>query len=231
MVADVTEFAAFRGTRGSVPPVTRVAIVDDHEAIREGLALLLDAAGLDVVGGVGTAAAAPDLVEQERPDVALVAPALPDGSGIELTRELLARHPDVQVLLYAGQADPDLVYAGLDCGARGYALKAGSGRELVEAIARVAAGGRYVDPRLDRVLASGRAVGRARSLSPRERDVLELMAAGHTAETAGVELGIAVETVRTHVRGAIGKLQARNRVHAIALALRSGEIALDEEPD
>ena len=100
--------------------------------------------------------------------------------------------------------------------------------ELYAAIERVAAGGTYVDPRLDRILLSARATARVPALSPREREITHLMAEGRTAEAIGAELGVSVETVRTHVRNVIRKLQARNRVHAIAIALERGEIALSD---
>src|SRR6478735_8657653 len=172
--------------------MTKLVIVDDHEALREGLVALLRGHGLEVVGAAGNVAAGIDLVVHSDPDVAVIDIRLPDGSGIDLTRDLLARRPDLGVVLYTGDADADLLYSGLDSGARGYALKAGSMQELVAAIER--------------------------------------MAAGLTAEAIGSQLGVSVETVRTHVRNVIRKLQARNRVHAIALALERGEIALDAPP-
>ncbi|HEY3021082.1 MAG TPA: response regulator transcription factor [Solirubrobacteraceae bacterium] len=208
--------------------MTKVAIVDDHEALREGLERLLVDRGLDVVGTAGTAASAEDVIEQGQPDVAVIDIRLPDESGIELTRRLLERRPRLAVLLYTGDADADLLYGGLDSGARGYALKAGALSELSAAIERVAAGGTYVDPRLDRILLSDRATARVPQLSPREREITHLMAEGATAERIGVELGVSVETVRTHVRNVIRKLRARNRVHAIAIALERGEIALSD---
>jgi DNA-binding NarL/FixJ family response regulator len=208
--------------------VTKVAIVDDHEALREGLERLLEDRGLQVVGSAGNAAAAEDLVESSAPDIALIDIRLPDESGISLTRRLLDRWPQLGVVLYTGDADAELLYDGLDSGARGYALKAGSLGELASAIERVAGGGTYVDPRLDRILLSSRATERVPQLSPREREVTGLMAEGRTAEAIGGELGVSVETVRTHVRNVIRKLQARNRVHAIAIALERGEIALTD---
>jgi DNA-binding NarL/FixJ family response regulator len=207
--------------------VTRLAIVDDHEALRQGLEALLATDDLEVVGSAGNAAAALDLLEHAQPDVALVDIGLPDGSGIELARQLLARQPELGIVLYTGQADAELLFEGLDSGARGYALKAGPMRELMAAIVKVAAGGTYIDPRLDRILLSERAPARVSQLSPREREVMHLMAEGRTAEGVGAQLGVSIETVRTHVRNAVRKLQARNRVHAIALALERGEIALD----
>jgi DNA-binding NarL/FixJ family response regulator len=208
--------------------VTKVAIVDDHEALREGLERLLEDRGLSVVGSAGNAAAAEDLVMETQPDVAIVDIRLPDESGIELTRRLLGTRPRLGVVLYTGDADAELLFGGLDSGARGYALKAGSMSELVACIERVAGGGTYVDPRLDRLLLSERATARVPQLSPRERQITALMAEGLTAERIGVELGVSVETVRTHVRNVIRKLRARNRVHAIAIALERGEIALSD---
>jgi DNA-binding NarL/FixJ family response regulator len=207
--------------------VTRLAIVDDHEALREGLEALLDGGELEVVGSAGNAAAALDLLEHAEPDVALVDIGLPDASGIDLCKTFLRLRPQLRVVLYTGETDAELLYAGLDAGAGGYVLKAGPARELIQAIVQVAGGGTYVDPRLDRILLSERAVTRVSQLSPRERQVMHLMAEGLTAERVGAELGVSVETVRTHVRNAIRKLQARNRVHAIALALERGEIVLD----
>jgi DNA-binding NarL/FixJ family response regulator len=211
--------------------MTKLIIVDDHEALREGLEVMLTHGGDEVVGVAGNVAAALDLVDVADPDVAIVDIRLPDGSGIALTRELLQRLPELGVILYTGDSDADLLYEGLDSGARGYALKAGSMAELRSAIECVAGGGSYVDPRLDRVLLSPRATARVPQLSPREREIMHLMAEGRTAEAVGEEISVSVETVRTHVRNVIRKLQARNRVHAIAMALQRGEIALNEDED
>jgi len=209
--------------------VTKLAVVDDHEALRGGLEVLLTQAGHEVVGTAGNIAAALDLVEHADPEVALVDIKLPDGSGIDLTRQLLALRPDLAIVLYTGDADAELLYEGLDSGARGYALKAGSMEELLAAIKQVAAGLSYVDPRLDRILLSPRATARVPQLSPREREIIGLMAEGHTAEQIGDQITVSVETVRTHVRNVIRKLQARNRVHAIAIALERGEIQLEQQ--
>src|SRR3954471_12186519 len=214
-----------------VPLMTKLVIVDDHEAMREGLATLLAGQGMEILGAAGNVAAGLDLVEHAMPEIAIVDIQLPDGSGIDLTRELLARRPELGVILYTGDSDAELLYSGLDSGARGYALKAGSMDELITAIQRIAAGGSYVDPRLDRILLSPRATAQVPQLSPREREIMHLMAEGLTADAIGNQLSVSVETVRTHVRNVIRKLQARNRVHAIALALERGEIALGDNDE
>jgi DNA-binding NarL/FixJ family response regulator len=212
--------------------VTSVVIIDDHEALREGLATLLDQHGIEVLGTCGNAAAALDLVAVTNPQVAIVDVRLPDESGIELAAELLERRPGLGVILYTGDTEAELLYEGLDSGARGYALKAGSIGELTGAVQTVADGGSYVDPRLDRVLLSPRATERVPQLSPREREIMALMAEGLTGEAVAVKLGLSVETIRTHVRNAVRKLRARNRVNAIAIALERGEIALgQQDPD
>jgi DNA-binding NarL/FixJ family response regulator len=207
--------------------VTKLVIIDDHEALREGLSMLLGQGGMEVVAAAGNVAAGLDLVDHADPEVAIVDIRLPDGSGIELTRKLLERRPELGVILYTGDSDVDLLVDGLDSGARGYALKAGSIDELLGAVRQVADGGTYVDPRLDRVLLSERATSRLPGLSPREREIMHLMAEGGTAQDVGARVGVSVETVRTHVRNVIRKLQARNRVHAIAIALQRGDISID----
>jgi DNA-binding NarL/FixJ family response regulator len=207
--------------------VTTLVIIDDHEALREGLAVLLRQGGMEVVAAAANVAAGLDVVDDTHPDVAIVDIRLPDGNGIDLTRRLLERSPDLGVILYTGDSDFDLLYDGLDSGARGYALKAGSIDELLSAVEQVAAGGTYVDPRLDRVLLSEGATSRLPNLTPREREIMHLMAEGGTAQDVGDALGVSVETVRTHVRNVIRKLQARNRVHAIAIALQRGDITID----
>src|SRR4051794_22055353 len=129
--------------------------------MREGLERLLADRGMQVVGSAGDVAAAIALVAAGVPDVALVDIRLPDGSGIELTRRLLADHPRLGVVLYTGQADAELLYGGLDSGARGYALKAGSLSELAGAIERGAAGGAPRWPRPGPGALGAGAAGRA----------------------------------------------------------------------
>ncbi len=128
-------------------------------------------------------------------------------------------------MLYTGSSDEDLLFSGLDSGARGYALKDGSPRELVDALALVADGGSYVDPRLRPALLSRRSTERLPSLSNREREILDLLAQGLTGEQVAEKLVLSAETVKTHIRNAMSKLEAHTRVHAIAIALREGFIS------
>ncbi len=208
---------------------TRLALVEDHAALREGLELLLAKAGCEVLGTADGESSGFELVERVDPDVVVVDVTLADGNGIALTRRLLEARADRGVVIYTGSSDEENLLDGLDSGARGYALKEGSIEELVEAIDAVASGGSYVDPRLTPALLSQKATQRQPSLSNREREIMSLLAEGMTGEEVADRLFLSSETVKTHVRNAMNKLEARNRVHAIAIALRQGEIALPDE--
>ena len=200
-------------------------VVEDHRALREGLELLLQREQWEVVGSSGDPQEGFDLIDERKPDVAIIDIRLPGESGIGLARRLLRRHPDLGVVLYTGDNEVQLLYEGLDSGARGYALKDGPPEQLFEALRSVAAGGTYVDPSLRPALLSRGATKRVPSLSPREREILDMLAKGHTGEDIAGRLYLSPETVRTHVRNAMEKLEANTRVHAIAIALRQGEIA------
>jgi DNA-binding NarL/FixJ family response regulator len=207
----------------------RLALVEDHAALREGLELLLARSGCEVIGSADGEETGFALVSSSDPDVVVVDVTLADGDGITLTRRLLEARTDRGVVIYTGSSDEEHLLDGLDSGARGYALKEGSIEELLEAIRVVAGGGSYVDPRLAPALLSPKATQRQPSLSAREREIMSLLAEGLTGEEVADRLFLSAETVKTHVRNAMSKLEARNRVHAIAIALRQGEIDLPEE--
>jgi DNA-binding NarL/FixJ family response regulator len=200
-----------------------VVIVDDHVALRRGMELLLRRAGHHVVGTADDAESGEVLILRRKPDVALVDLALPGMSGAELTRSLLSSDPELRVILYTGAADERQLLDALDAGAAGFALKSGDPEELEEAIRTVAAGGDYIDPRLTPLLAKG-SDGNARTLSPREREIMGLLSRGLSGEEVAKQLFLSPETVRTHVRNAMSKLGAATRAHAVALALQRGEI-------
>src|SRR3954447_7470250 len=212
-----------------VNETTRLALVEDHPALRQGLELLLGLQGCDVVGSAGDRESGRRLVRDLEPDIVVVDVGLAGESGIDLTRELVAEDPTRRIVLYTGHNDVDVLLNGLDSGARGYALKEGAPSELMDAIREVAGGGTYVDPRLRPALLSQRATQRTPSLSAREREITQLLAAGLTGEEVAERLVLSAETVKTHIRNAMTKLEARNRVHAIAIALRSGLISFDGE--
>ncbi|HMJ96280.1 MAG TPA: response regulator transcription factor [Thermoleophilaceae bacterium] len=205
----------------------RLVVVEDHQAMRQGLELLLGRQGCVVVGSAGRAEDAYELIRESRPDVAVMDVNLPDESGASLARRLLAKDPELGVLLYTGAEDRKTVREAIDCGARGLAVKAAPPGELIEAIRIIARGGTYLDPRLKSLLGArpDTAAG-AHILSAREREVLDLLAKGMTGDNAAIKLFLSPLTVRTHVRNAMRKLDAHTRAHAITLALQQGEIEL-----
>jgi len=208
-----------------------LVLVEDHQALREGLVLLLEAHGYRVLATTNSVHEGIVLIERHEPDVALVDIRLADGDGIMLAREALTADPARRIILYTGLVDEDMLIEGLDSGARGYALKDGTPDELLHAIRCVADGGTYIDPRLRRAVLSPRATERVRGLSKRERQVLDLLARGMTGEQVAEQLVLSSETVKTHVRNAMNKLEASTRVHAIAIALREGYIEGPEGAD
>lgn len=205
-------------------PISLV-IVEDHVALRQGVELLLGRWGHVIAGSAADAARGYDLVRSAQPDVAIIDLGLPGETGAELTRRLLAEDPTISVLLYTGIDDHATVNDALDCGARGFALKAGPPQELIGAIRVLSEGGSYMDPRLSPFMLGRATTDSVRELSPREREVLDLLAGGMTGAQAAKRLYLSPETVRTHVRNAMTKLEARTRVHAVALALRQREIS------
>ena len=208
---------------GELQEQLNVVIVDDHVALRRGMELLLRRAGLHVVGTADDAEQAEALILRRRPDVAVIDLALPGENGAALTRRLLELEPELRIILYTGSGDEGELLDGLDAGAAGFALKSGDPEELQDAIRIVAEGGEYLDPRLTPLLVR-KGNGRTKILSPREREILGLLSQGLSGEEAADKLFLSSETVRTHVRNAMSKLNASTRVHAVALALQRGEI-------
>jgi DNA-binding NarL/FixJ family response regulator len=202
-----------------------VVFVDDHEAIRDALGRLLEREGFSIVGGAATIARGLELVHRTRPNVAVVDVLLPDGSGIDLARQLSSESSSTAVLLYTGADPAEHLLAAVDCGAEGFALKTGPSAELLMAVRTLAAGGTYFDPRLAALLRDGR--GSPSELRPREREILDLVARGLPSEDIATKLFISPETVRTHVRNLMRRLGAHSRAHAVALAISSGEIHPD----
>jgi len=206
--------------------VIRLMMVEDHPAFRQALELLLGRQGCVVVGSAGCAADAWEIIRERRPDVSVIDVNLPDESGVALAKRLLADDPELGILLYTGAEDRKTLDEALGSGARGFAVKAAPPHELIDAIRIVARGGAYVDPRLKSMLQAGPTAERAHVLSAREREILDLLSKGLTGEDAATRLFLSPDTVRTHVRNAMKKLQAHTRVHAITIALQQGEIEL-----
>jgi DNA-binding NarL/FixJ family response regulator len=200
-------------------------VADDHPAMRRAVTEILQANGVQVIGEAADGEEAITKIEARKPDVALVDIRMPRLSGVEVARRVSRSTPETAVILYSGYGDKALLIEALDAGARGFVLKEAPLIDLHRAIETVAGGGTYVDPVLAGALASAEVAAKLPSLTRRERDVLRLLSDGRSNEEIGKELFISPETVRTHLRKAMDKLEADTRTEAVAKALRQRLIA------
>jgi DNA-binding NarL/FixJ family response regulator len=204
----------------------RVFLLDDHEVVRRGLRDLLEAEDdLEVVGEAGTVAEALELVPSAGVDVAVLDVRLPDGSGVEVCRELRSDLPRVACLMLTSFADDEAIFASVIAGASGYVLKEIRGGELVTAVRTVAAGGSLLDPELtrqvmDRLAQQQRERARLDQLTPRERRILDLIAEGKTNRQIAGELYLAEKTVKNYVSNLLMKLGFSRRTEAAVYATR-----------
>ncbi|HEY5943537.1 MAG TPA: response regulator transcription factor [Solirubrobacterales bacterium] len=198
-----------------------LVLVEQHEALRDGLALLLERRGFPVLGCATTAARAEEVIAERHPDVAMVGVDLPDERGTELIRRLNGRANGTKFVIYTGRTEPDLLEAAFRSGARGLVAKPAGLAPLVEALRKVWRGGRYFDPSFSAKAEEG---APAKTLSGREAEILAMLARGLTGEEIAQRLVLSPETVRTHVRNAMAKLEARTRTEAVVKALELGEI-------
>lgn len=181
-------------------------------------------AGFDVVALASDGREAIAAIEREQPRVALVDMRMPHLSGLEVARAVAESAPGTAFVFYTAFGDRALLSEALEVGARGFVLKEAPLEDLVRAIERVAAGEAYVDPVLAGLLVGSAAARQAPALTKREREVLALLANGLANDAIGAELGISTETVRTHIRKAMNKLDADTRTQAVATALRQSLI-------
>ncbi|GAA0490474.1 response regulator [Microbacterium aurantiacum] len=203
--------------------MTRVFLVDDHEIVRRGIAQLVDAEpDLDVVGEAGDIAEALRRIEATAPDVAVLDVRLPDGSGVDLCREVRSRHPQIACLMLTAYDDDEALRSAALAGASGYVLKDIRSAALVDAI-RASAAGRTVQSaqalRTAAQAAAAPVTGSAPAspdadLTYRERQVLDLIADGLTNREIGERLGLAEKTVKNYVSGLLAKLGMVRRTQA-----------------
>ncbi len=205
----------------------RILIVDDHAVVRSGLALLLAAHDdLEPVGEAGSARDAVFKARELKPDVILLDVVMPDGSGLDVVETLLHERPETKVLMLSMQDDPQYVRKAFAVGASGYVLKEAADTELVAAVRDVAGGGRYVHPELGARLVAADTEERRRAeedpLSDREREVLRLLALGHTNQEIAKQLYISVRTAETHRAHIMQKLRLGSRAELVRHALAHG---------
>jgi DNA-binding NarL/FixJ family response regulator len=204
---------------------TTIVVADDHPAMLAAVAEILQRHGFDVVGRAPDGQQAVALIEALKPNVGLVDMRMPRLSGIEVASQAAIRSPETSIIFYTAYGDRALLSEALDVGARGFVLKEAPLSDLVRAVERVVAGEAYVDPVLAGFLVSGDLAERLPALTQREREVLRLLADGLANEEIGRRLHISAETVRTHVRKAMTKLDADTRTQAVATALRQSIIS------
>jgi two-component system response regulator NreC len=206
----------------------RVLVVDDHAVVRAGLRLLLDGQeDIETVGEAGDAREALFEARATKPDVVLMDVMLGAGkSGIDATPEMLQEAPDSKVLILSMQDDPRYVREAFAAGASGYLLKEAADTELVTAVREVAAGGRYVHPALGARIATADAEAERSAaedpLSEREREVLRLLALGHTNQEIAKMLFVSVRTAETHRAHIMQKLRISTRAELVRYAISRG---------
>ena len=204
---------------------TTIVVADDHPAMLAAVAEILERHGFAVVGRAPDGQQAVALIEALKPNVGLVDMRMPRLSGIEVASQAAVQSPETSIIFYTAYGDRALLSEALDVGARGFVLKEAPLSDLVRSVERVVAGEAYVDPVLAGFLVSGELAERLPALTRREREVLRLLADGLANEEIGKRLHISAETVRTHVRKAMTKLDADTRTQAVATALRQSLIS------
>lgn len=202
----------------------RVFLLDDHEVVRRGLTDLLEADGdIVVVGESGLAQEAARRIPALRPDVAVLDGRLPDGSGIDVCRDIRSTHPDIAVLILTSYDDDEALFAAIMGGAAGYVLKQIRGNDLVDAVRRVAAGQSLLDPAitaqvLDRLRRGQPQDTALAPLTEQERRILELIGEGMTNRQIAERVFLAEKTVKNYVSSLLGKLGMERRTQAAVFA-------------
>jgi DNA-binding NarL/FixJ family response regulator len=202
----------------------RVYLVDDHEVVRRGLRELLEVEDdLEVVGDSSTAGEAVRRIPALRPDVAVLDARLPDGSGIDVCREVRSIDPNIKGLILTSFDDDEALFAAIMAGASGYVLKNVRGTDLVDGIRRVAAGQSLLDPSvtarvLDKLREGPKVDPRLQTLTDQERRILWLITDGLTNRQIGAQLFLAEKTVKNYVSSMLAKLGMESRTQAAVFA-------------
>ena len=210
----------------------RLLIIDDHQLVRSGLRRLLEGEeDITVEDEAGNAYDAVRLARLHKPDVILLDVVMPGGSGLDAIPEIRSAAPDAKILTLSMQDDPSYVRQAFASGASGYVLKEAADDELLAAVREVAAGGNYVDPQLGARLAAADATAAADAaedpLSEREREVLRLLALGHTNQEIAQMLFLSVRTAETHRARIMQKLRLSTRAELVRYAIDHGMLAED----
>lgn len=205
----------------------RVYLLDDHEIVRRGLIALLESAGdIEVIGESGSAQEATRRIPALRPDVAVLDARLPDGSGIDVCRDIRSADSDIRALILTSYQDDEALFSAIMAGAAGYVLKQIKGTDLVDAVRRVASGQSLLDPIVTQQVLERIRNGTENepkelsSLTSQERKILELIAQGLTNRQIGEQLFLAEKTIKNYVSSLLAKLGVERRTQAAILANR-----------
>ncbi len=207
----------------------RVFLLDDHEIVRRGLRDLVEAAGdIEVVGEAGTAEEALGRIPATTPDVAVLDVRLPDGSGIEVCRDVRSRHPEIHCLMLTSFSDDEALFDAIMAGASGYVLKQIRSSELVDAIRTVASGQSLLDPQLtqkvlERLRNGDEQDERLKHLTEQERRILGYLADGLTNRQIADEMFLAEKTVKNYMSNLLAKMGVSRRTEAAVYAARLSE--------
>jgi DNA-binding NarL/FixJ family response regulator len=207
----------------------RVLLVEDHELVRAGIrSLLQDLPGIEVVAEAGTGRDASRLVEIHRPDVALMDIVLPDANGLEVAAGIVKQYPETKIIILSMHSNEEYVWQALHAGARGYLLKNSSTSELELAIQSVSRGESYLSPPVSTHLVhdfTRRARGEPSSLealTPRQREILALIARGYSTQQIASELTVSPKTVETHRRQLMQRLDMYDIASLVRYAIHAG---------
>jgi RNA polymerase sigma factor (sigma-70 family) len=214
----------------------RVLVADDHAIVREGLGTMLsNQPDMTVVGLATHGRDAIRMVDEYQPDVAIMDISMPELNGIDAISQMLPRHPNIKVIVLSIHETKPYVYRALKAGARGYLLKETAGLEVVDAVRAVYSGDRYLSQRISdlltdvsfRKLEVSMEVSPLERLSPREREILQLVAEGKTSQEIAVRLSISPKTVDTYRSRLMGKIGVEDMAGLIKFAIQHGVISLE----
>ena len=206
----------------------RVFLLDDHEIVRRGIRELLETEGdIEVVGESGLAAEAARRIPALRPDVAILDGRLPDGSGIDVCREIRSRNPEIAALILTSYDDDEALFSAIMAGAAGYVLKQVRGNDLIDMVRRVASGQSTLDPSvtaqvLERIRTGPPVVAELQALTEQEQRILELIGRGLTNRQIAQEMYLAEKTVKNYVSSMLAKLGLGSRTQAAIFAVKHG---------
>jgi DNA-binding NarL/FixJ family response regulator len=204
----------------------RILVVDDHFVVREGLRSIIEReADMTLVAEAANGVQAVEMYDRLQPDITVMDLRMPVQGGVEAIRQIKQKNPDARIIVLSSFSGDEDVHAALNAGAMGYLLKHSSGDQIVPAIHALMEGQKWIPPEVASHLTSRK---RGEVLTGREREIVARLALGEANKQIGNVIGITEETVKSHVKNILAKLQVRDRTEAVTVALRRGIIHLPE---